>query len=176
MRLVLALLLLAAAAAPAAAQDEPLGPQEARRDGFGILLLTTNDDQGFLRAWAGPTPPRLETTTIAVRGAPIFGMLLFHGCRAGPEGNCNVTGEFSFLRPDGSPYGEPLRGDVWKAQPAPDGNIQLGTSGSALIVEPHDPAGSWTMRARITDNVRGLTLEVEQRITVETPPAAPVTA
>lgn len=166
-------------APPADAQEvSPQGRHEAARDGFGVLLLTTDDDEGFLRAWAGPTPPRLTTTDRATRGRPLFGMILFHGCRAGADGNCHVTGEFSFVRPDGSQYGEVLRADLWRAPPPPpphSSNILLGSGSPALLVEPDDPMGAWTMRARVTDQVRGLTVDVEQQVIVETPPTVEAT-
>jgi hypothetical protein len=175
---LLAALLLCVGTASAAQEPAPSPTHEAVRDGFGVLLLTTDDDEGFLRAWAGPTPPQLTTTDRATRGRPLFGMILFHGCRAGADGNCNVTGEFSFWRPDGSRYGDVLRADLWRAPPPPaphENNILLATTSPALLVEPEDPMGNWIMRARVTDSVRGLTLEVEEQIVVETPPTAPVT-
>src|SRR5687768_423944 len=92
--------------------DGPAPPHTSRAslDGFGVMLLLTPDHEGFLRAWAGPTPPHLVTTNEADRNQPVSGMVIFRGCRAGANGNCNVTAEFVILRPDGLPYGETMRG------------------------------------------------------------------
>lgn len=179
MRLLLALA-LALLAAPASAQDvwqqdgeaAPADRSRAARDGFGAMLLTTNDREGFLRAWDGPTPPHLDISDRATRGAPIAAMLLFYGCRAGADGNCNVTAEFTILQPGGQVYGEPFSGEAWRGAPGPDGAIRLSTTNISLIVEPQDPMGIWTIRIRITDHVRGLVLEVEREVTVDTPPTA----
>jgi hypothetical protein len=150
-------------------------PSRSSRDGFAAMMLVTDDSEAFWRAWNVPTPPHLPTTGRAVRGRPVTGMVIFSGCSAAPDGNCNVTAEFVFLRPDGSRYGEPLRGDLWKGPPATGQNLQLGIGGAALIVEPDDPMGVWTIRALVTDNVRGVTIQIEERVTVDTPPAPATT-
>jgi hypothetical protein len=176
LNLVLALTLAAPAAAQAAWQEDgrplPEGVARATQQGFGVMMLTTDDDAEFMRAWEGPTPPHLVTTTRAARGVPLFAMVLFHDCRAGADGNCNVSAEFTILQPDGAVYGELMRGEIWRGPPAPPGSIRLGASGPALRVEPQDPMGTWKIRARITDHVRGLTIEVELEVTVDTPPTA----
>jgi len=181
MRLALLLLAaLAAAPSPASAQLEwqvngqaaPGDRSRASRDGFGVMMMVTPDAQTFWRAWDGPTPPNLVTTDRAIRGQPVTGMVLFSGCGAGPDGNCNLTGEFIVLRPDGTRSGEPLRGSLWRGPPAPGYNVQLAEGSLGLIVEPEDPMGVWTLRAIVTDNVRGVTLQVEQQVTVDTPPSA----
>ena len=181
MRLRLVLLLALAAAAPAAAQmawqqDGQAAPDDrsrASRDGFGVMMLVTPDSEAFWRAWDGPTPPNLVTTSQAIRGQPVSAMIIFSGCAAGPDGNCNAIVEFVFLRPDGSPYGQPLPGDLWRGPPAPGYNLQLGVSSGHLVIEPEDPMGMWTIRAIVTDTVRGVTLQIEQRVTVDTPPTTP---
>src|SRR5689334_6419387 len=113
MRLLLLLFALLAAA-PAAAQDgwqnggdgPPAPGSQAAEGGFGVTALTTDDAEGFLREWDGPTPPNLPTTDRVVRGRPIRLMLIFYGCGAGADGNCNATATFVTLRPDGSTFEE----------------------------------------------------------------------
>lgn len=179
MGLLLAALLFTAT--PAAAQDgwqnggdgPPAPGSQAARDGFGAMLLLTHDLDGFLRAWNGPTPPNLPTTSQVERGRPVNVMLLFYGCGAGQDGNCNVTAEYTILQPDGRPYGQPQSGAVWQDMALDQPSLRLATSGLALRVEADEPLGNWILRARVTDHVRGVTLHVENRLTVEAPPAAP---
>jgi hypothetical protein len=137
-------------------------------------MLVTDDSEGFWRAWDGPTPPNLPTTDRTVRGRPVNAMIIFFGCMAGADGNCDVTAQFVFLKPDGSPYGEMLSGPVWRGRPAPGANLQLSESSVGLIVEPEDPIGVWTIRAMVTDNVRRSTISVEQDVTVEPAEPAPL--
>jgi hypothetical protein len=166
--------LLLALAMPASLQERGMaGPQpweQASRDGFGALALSTPDYDGFMREWSRPTPPTLPTTSVAARGQRVTFMLIFHGCRAGPDGNCNVTADFSILQPDGRPYGETQTAPIWRGPAVEDQSLRLAESGPALIVEPADPMGIWTIRARVTDHVRGVTVEVESRLRVETQP------
>lgn len=175
-------LILAAAlvAAPAPAQDiwydqdGPAAPHPslASRDGFGVMLLLTPDREGFLRAWAGPTPPQLPTTSGAARNERVFAAIIFRGCRAGTDGNCNVTADFAIRRPDGTPYGETMHGPIWDRAPAPGSNLLLGMTMAGLEVEPQDPLGDYLIRAIVTDHVAGISLEVEQPLTVGPAPAA----
>jgi hypothetical protein len=179
-RLLIGLAMILAATAASAQVDWQINGQRAPGDrsrasqsGFGAMMLITPDVEAFWRAWDGPSPPQVVTTDRADRGRPVTGLVILSGCAAGPNGNCNVTGVFTILRPDGTPYGEPLRGDLWKGPPAQGQNLQLGEGGAGLMVEPQDPMGIWTIRADVTDNVRNVTLQIEQRVTVDTPPTAP---
>ena len=173
------LILLSLLSAPARAQNvwwdndgrAPNDPSRAARDGFGAMMLTTSDLEGFERVWAGPTPPNLPVTDEARRGQPVHGMIIFFGCAAGADGNCNVTADLIFLRPNGSTYGEALQNEIWRGLPAPSPNLQLGVNAAGLIVEPNDPMGTWTIRAIVTDNVRRVTVRIEQQVRVETPPS-----
>lgn len=177
--MALLLILLGMLSSPVRAQNvwwdnegrAPNDPSRAARDGFGAMMLTTSDLEGFERAWTSPTPPNLPVTGEARRGQPVHGMIIFFGCAAGADGSCNVTADFVFLRPDGSTYGEILQQEIWRAQPAQSPNLQLGVSAAGLIVEPADPMGTWTIRAIVTDNVRRVTLRIERQIRVSTAPS-----
>ena len=169
--------LLALLGAPAAAQEQaddfswhlngrPVegDRSEATRDGFGAMMMITPDVEQFWAAWAGPSPPQLVTTDRAVRNRPVHAMLIFTGCRAGADGNCDVDAAFTILAPDGSRYGEVLRGKVWEGPPPPGRNLQLSVGSVALRVEPHDPLGTYTIRAELTDRVAGTSVSVEREV------------
>lgn len=178
-RWILVLASLSALIAPAFAQtsqgqsfewklnDESAPPNlfQASKDGFGVLMLVTDDPQGFIRAWAGPTPPNVSTTEKVTVGKSVETMLIFSGCRAAEDGNCDVSAEMSIIGPDGKPYGETLRGPIWKGPPMPQYVLQLGESGAGFRLEPQDKLGFYTLRAKVTDQVAGTTLMVEQTIT-----------
>ena len=140
-------------------------PAQASKDGFGVLMLVTADPEGFMKAWQGPTPPQISTTDRVTRGKPIETMLIFSGCRAAADGNCNVSVELSITGPDGAPYGETLKGPIWQGPPAPQYNLQLGQSGIGFILEPEDKLGIYTFKANVTDHVAGTSVAVHQAIT-----------
>jgi hypothetical protein len=61
-------------------------------------------------------------------------------------------------------------GFAWKLNdrsgpPAPAYNLQLAESSLGFILEPHDPLGTYTLKATVTDNVAGTTLSVQQAVT-----------
>jgi hypothetical protein len=182
MRLLAALaLVLTAASAEAQStfyQDGRPAPDDggsARRDGFGAVLLITPDREAFEQAWAGPTPPNLVTTDRAQRGQPVFAMLLFTGCLAGSDGNCDVTAEFAILKPDGSTYDSPVQAPVWGAQPAPGDNLQLSRASLGLRIEPGDPMGTYTIQVTVTDRHRRVAIVVHRPVIVDSPPL-PITS
>jgi hypothetical protein len=175
-RLSFSILTLLLAGSPAAAQQQDSfewrvndqraapDPAQASKDGFGVAMFVTPDYEGFLKAWAGPTPPNVSTTEQVSRGKPVHAMLLFSGCRAGQDGNCDVIVELGVTGPDGSQYGDIFKGTVWNGPPPPAYNLQLGRDGLGFILEPEDSLGTYTLKAAITDKVAGTTLEVRKAI------------
>jgi hypothetical protein len=145
-------------------QAAPDDPSRASKDGFGVMMLVTDDPKGFVDAWAGPTPPNISTTERAIRGKPVEAMILVSGCRTAASGNCDVAGELSIMGPDGKPYGETYNAPVWQGSPGPRYSLQLSQSGIGFVLDPEDKLGTYTLRAKITDKVAGTTLSVEKAI------------
>jgi hypothetical protein len=174
MRLLLALALAFFAAAPAAAQNQSLSgiPGAVTHDGLTIALVHTDNLELFNRGWAAGSR-MLPVTARAVRGVALHSVILFQGCGAGPDGKCNVTAHFTYLKPDGSNGGD-LDGTLWTDVPAPDGYTMLAPTGPAITMEPSDPMGTWTVRVRVTDTIRHVSVDTEAQIVVDTPatPAA----
>ena len=139
-------------------------PSRASEKGFGAMMLVTADADQFLKAWAGPTPPNLSVTDAAHVGKPVEAMLIFSGCKAKANGNCEVVATFSMLGPDGKSYGDPATAEVWGGPPPPDYNLQLSSAGFGFELEPKDAPGSYRLRAAVTDTVAGVTLHVEQTV------------
>lgn len=163
-------ILIAAAAAPAVAQNRemPNVSPVAEVEGLRISLVHTADRDAFYRAWnAGARD--LPVTNRAVRGRQLAVIVIFQGCRAAADGKCNLTGEFTYLRPDGSVEGK-IDGTLWARPPARDGSASASPEGPALEIDPYDPMGTWTVRVRVTDNVRGVSVETEAQLIVDTPP------
>jgi hypothetical protein len=170
-----------AAAAPPVAQEAPpprsfawrvndkvaaADPSRASADGFGVQMMITDDHEGFWKAWEGPTPPQLSVTSRTERGKPVHAMLVFSGCKAGADGNCNVTADFDITAPDGSSYGKQMSAQVWKLPPAPDYNLQLSEGSIGFSVEPSEMLGQYKLKARVTDHVARIALAVEAPVQV----------
>lgn len=175
MRRMLFILALLVAGAPALAQpsgfswklndkDAPADPSRASKDGFGVLMLLTAKYQAFLDAWNGPTPPHLSITEVVTREQPVNAMLLFSGCRPAPDGNCNVMAKITVLAPNGSRYGDILEAQAWGGPPTPQYVMQLAKISLGFKLEPEDSLGIYTLKATVTDEVAGTTLQVEKAV------------
>jgi hypothetical protein len=177
MRLTLIALFLLGGSVPATAQQQggfewklndasaPPNSAQATRDGFGVLMLVTSDYEGFWKAWEGSTPPQITTTEEVTREQPVHAVLLFSGCRAAADGNCNVTMELAVTGPNGKPYGETFKGKVWSGPPAAQYNLQASESSLGFILEPKDQLGAYALKATVTDHVAGITLPVQHIVT-----------
>ena len=169
MRALLGLFVVLAGSPAATAQTVPHIPHAVGTDGFLISLVHTSDRDAFFHAWIDGAQT-LPITDHAVRGRPLIAVVIFQGCHAGPDGNCNLTGHFTYLRPDGSVYGE-LDTPVWTSGPARGDAARPSPWGPSLVVDAPDPMGIWMLRVRVTDHVRGVTVETEGQIVVDTAPA-----
>jgi hypothetical protein len=145
----------------------PDNPAQAAKDGFGVMMAVTPDYEAFWKAWEGPTPPQLPTTTQVTRSTPVHGMLIFSGCKVGPDGKCNVTAELSITGPDGKAYGKTMQAPVWNEPPASGYNLQLSPASIGFRLDPEDALGSYTLHASVTDRLAGTTVVVEQAITAK---------
>jgi hypothetical protein len=140
-------------------------PSRALANGFGAMMLITPDAAQFRKAWFGPPPPKLNATTRAYRGKPVHAMIVFSGCRAGPDGNCRVTARFNVTAPNGRPYGKPIPAILWRKAPAPAQKMQLGEGNLAIRIEPGEPLGVYRLGAVVTDEIAGTSLTIEQSVT-----------
>lgn len=144
----------------------PDAPYQKAKDGFGGMLLFTEDEEFFER-WNTPEPPKLVTVDGAERGVPIHTVLIFAGARAGTDGHVHVSYDAKVLKPDGSVYGEfkdiPILKDV---PPAPPLALQLASGTLGILIEPEDPAGTYTVEIVIRDHVRESELKLTRSFVV----------
>lgn len=133
------------------------------KDGFGAMLLLTDDAQQFVAAWQSSPPehwPTLKTTDRAPRNKQVVAFVFFSGCRSA-NGVCDGTVDFTMLRPDGSIYAEHTGLELFQGKPPkPEYNLQLSVANLAIIIEPKDPLGRYTIKAKVRDNVAGTVLEL----------------
>jgi hypothetical protein len=177
------LLLLAAALLPTLAQagwvdatGKPLPDTESMRSlgDFGVQLVLTADERQFRRNWAGRELPQLPVAQAVMRGANLTGMILFHGCKAGPLGACDLVAELAIEAPDGSRT-QVGASNVWSASPPAGGASQLGSDSVGMGIDPADPLGAYRLVALVRDRVANTSLTVAARflVTDGAMPAAP---
>lgn len=169
----LVLLLSSLLVAPAFAQWKEKGvpiPDEPWRKSagtFGAMLLLTDKPAEFLVAWESPETPTIETTEIAERGKPLFAFVVFLGC-AEVLGVCNSSVDFTVFRPDGGEYASHKDLELWQNLPGPPKDaLQLGVGYLGVGIEPDDPAGKYTVKAKVRDLIAGRDVEIQQHFTVK---------
>jgi hypothetical protein len=126
------------------------------KDGFGAQLFLTQD-AGVLQKWNTPEPPKITPVTKARRDLPILTVLLFAGPGTDPSGRTDVTCDFIAHKPDGSLYGQ-QHATVWKREYQARSGIQLSEGFMGIRIEPKDPAGTYTVEARVHDHIKKVDL------------------
>jgi hypothetical protein len=154
----LAALALACAVLPQGAGAKDGDNIEARAGDLKILHLWSLDPEGFLQAWAGPTPPHLPTASRTARNQPIQQFILYGNCAVDRDGNCRLSARVDITAPDGTPYGEPLIFMAMPpAPPVPRDVIGLTPNGIGLTIEDGEQLGEYRIDLALTDENAGVT-------------------
>lgn len=119
------------------------------------MLLLTREPETLLANWQRPPAegyaPQISTADDVKRGDVITAFLVISGCHADSDGLCDVSAELEVTYPDGSPYGDPLGGPLWKGPPGPKKTLLIGSFHVGIDVEPDDPVGIYRVDARVCD-------------------------
>ena len=134
---------------------------------FGAQLWLTADGD-FFQNWRKPQTPEIDPVRIALRGQPIYTIIIFYGEATTPAGLGNVTYDITALRPDGSIYNrrDALIG-FQNLAPTDNRELQLGRNYLNVNIGPDDPAGLYTVNVTIHDNVSQVSLPLKQTFVVE---------
>lgn len=138
---------------------------------FAVMLLITNDPDGFFDQWNKPSSPNykphMSTVEKATRGDTVMAITLFSGCETDEKGNCDCEIDFKVLKPDGSLYAEHNNAELWieKLGP-PKGSLQVSRSNLGLEIEADDPIGEYVFEVTVRDNNAHKELKLKQHILV----------
>lgn len=164
----LAALTLACAVLPQGAVAKDGDTIEALAGDFRIMHLWSRDPQGFLQAWAGPTPPNLPTSSRTTRNQPIQQFILYGNCTLDEQGNCRLSARVDITAPDGKPYGQPL---IFMAMPpgppVPRDVYGLTPNGIGLTIEDGEQLGEYRIDLAVTDENAGVTARSTVHLEVE---------
>jgi hypothetical protein len=158
---------------PPAAKPKPKTPLMAisplshdEKNGFSVLQVAVPDSAKFIAGWkmgAGGT----SATTKTVANQPLFTFLIFRGCKANADGNCDVVADYVITRPDGTTNEENKNFVVWnKAAPTDPKKPYLSDGALGYGVDDEGPFGDYRVVATTTDRVAGITLTTEQTLTI----------
>jgi len=138
---------------------------------FATMLLITGDLEALLDEWkrSGATDDEaeVETTSRVGLGETVAAAIVFSGCTAGEDGNCDSETDFRVIAPDGSVYAKFERAELWKDKPAPAADsFRVGVANLELAFEPSDPVGTYRIEATTRDNLGHVVLELVQDLEV----------
>lgn len=131
------------------------------KDGLFLKVVLVDDPKEFLAEWSKPPgqrEPGIKTRTTFHHGDVVFPAVMYSTSALTPDGMANITCDLLFRRPDGSIYEHMENLPVVDGKP-PKG-VGLSKAKTALKIEDKDPAGQYTLKVTLTDNVRKETVEM----------------
>lgn len=136
----------------------------AKAGGFAIQQVATADAAGLVRDFANPGRASAASLIDEIgREQVVDSFIVFSGCRPDLVRRCNVTADFMLIGPQGQEYARHEGADIWVGKPAPgQDTLTLSTSSLGVYIEPEDPAGTYIVRAAVTDHNAGVTLTTEK--------------
>ncbi len=153
-------------------------PGSPEADTFYAQLWLVGDRSFFAEAAKGPLPAFVPVR-VAPRGRAFFAAILFGHAASGtpdPRGAPSVSYDVTVRQPDGVVYSE-SKGLIGAASTAAvsaaeSSALRVGRDYLGIVIEPSDPAGTYTVTAVVRDQVAGAELTLKTEFVVETPPAA----
>lgn len=138
---------------------------ESRRslNGLGGWLLVA-PDANWREKWDTPsnTVPSFSEAKTVVRGKQVFVLIFFANPKLTAEGRANLTCDLDATRPDGTTSIHQT--DVVCFQGILKGgpnNTYLAAPVIGFSGETSDPAGTWTIRVSLKDNIRNTVLPLK---------------
>lgn len=120
-------------------------------------LVITDNERQVLKNWGTPSQSVYFPTTDTIeRNKIITAFVVFGGCAADSNGNCDLRMQITVYQPDGSTYSKLPIMEVWSGKPVPP-NRSLGLSVEYMrvIIEPGESLGKYKIDTKIMDNVSG---------------------
>ncbi len=133
---------------------------------FGAQLWLIANEH-FFQDWRKPDSPSLDPVEAAIRGQPIFTVVVFYGLARDEKGQANVTYDLVVRRPDGSVYSE--RKDLvgyQAAAPADERMLALGRNYLNINIGPEDPAGKYVVEGTVRDTVAKVSVVLKKEFVV----------
>jgi hypothetical protein len=138
-------------------------------DGFGGWLVATSDAD-WQAKWQTPSDaiPFLHEAKTVARGKQVFVLTLFANPLLDAGGTADITCDIDVLRPDGTTSIHQIDAPCFKG-PIHGSPSQLFLSAPVIgfTGDPGDPAGKWTVRVTLKDNVRRATIPLRTSFVLE---------
>ena len=121
---------------------------------FGAQLVLTDKEALMLERWNTPSETVYFSSTDTIKiNEPITAFIIFSGCGADENGNCNLIGKYKIYQPDGSVYADLPFQEIWVNKPVPPNrNLALGVGYIKIVIEPHEQLGEYVVEMEVVDN------------------------
>ena len=143
-------------------------PNMKSSKGFGASLCLTDDTQ-FFDDWNKESPGvKIKEMKRATRNKPFFTVVIFVNPSTDSKKQCNVTGDITIRKPDGTVYGAMTNANFWVALPAPKpGELQLAVEYMGTVIEKKDPPGKYSVEVIVRDNIKKAEISLSDSFVVE---------
>jgi hypothetical protein len=131
--------------------------------GFGGWLVVTSDSDWQAKWETSPdTVPRFTEAKTVARGETIFILTFFGNPKLSESGDTDVTCDIDVVRPDGTSSVHQVDAVCFRGVlRGPPTNIYLSAPILNFVGESNDPAGKWSVRVTLKDNVRHVSLPLK---------------
>jgi hypothetical protein len=132
-------------------------------DGFGGWLVVTSDSDWQAKWETSPdTVPRFTEAKKLARGETIFILIFFANPKLSESGNADVTCDIDVVKPDRTSSVHQVDAVCFRgALKGPPMNVYLSAPILNFVGEANDPAGKWSVRVTVKDNVRHVSVPLK---------------
>jgi hypothetical protein len=132
-------------------------------DGFGGWLVVTSDSD-WQAKWetSSDTVPRFTEAKTVARGKTVFILTFFANPKLNENGDADVTCDIDVVKPDGTSSVHQVDVVCFRgALRGPPTNVYLSAPILNFVGESNDPAGKWSVRVTLKDNIRHVSLPLK---------------
>lgn len=124
---------------------------------FIAQQVITDNEKQVLKNWGTPSQGVYFPTSDKIeRNKIITAFIVFGGCAADINGNCDLKMQITVYQPDGSVYSKLPVMEVWSGKSAPPGrNLGLSVDYMRVIIEDGEQLGKYKVDTKVTDKVSG---------------------
>ncbi len=110
-----------------------------------------------------------EATAVPAKLAdvPFLVMLAVGDCKAGANGNCNVTADYTVFDPSGKKVVDNPGRKIWTKAAQRKGVVAFSEDPVPAMLQSSDPPGSYRLHVVLHDNNADTTLEMERVLVLE---------
>jgi hypothetical protein len=131
----------------------PDAPDRKSIGDYGAWLVLTDKESEAFSRWGTPSEGvYINSTEKIERGKILTALIMFSGCGADKNGNCDLVVKFKIVQPDGKVYADLPYQEAWVGKPVPP-NKSLGMSVGYIrvVIESGEPLGKYTVHANVRD-------------------------